>query len=160
MKLVICDLDGVVNAVSNVRKSLVPVYTDRASYWSEWHKAHAREPINPAVLEMLREYDGNGWDIIYLSSRQKTCADSTMAQIVDNGFPGRAIVLRSPLDDTPPPQYKHDAVVQLIALANVTELVAIDDCAKNLAAIGEAAKTWHVKKYTPIHLVKFVGCNS
>lgn len=157
MKLVICDLDGVVNAVSNVRKSLVPVYTDRASYWSEWHKAHAREPINPAVLEMLREYDGNGWEIVYLSSRQSTCLKTTAIQLAD--FPGRGIALRSPLDDTPPPEYKRKTVMSMLSLANVTELVAIDDCAKNLAAIGEAAKEWRVKKYTPIHLVKFVGCN-
>lgn len=152
MKLIICDLDGVVNGSSpSVRGHLVPFYMNKSSYWAEWHKAHVNEPVSEDMRRMLLRYSADGWKVVYLSSRQDTCLESTTAQLV--GFPGWRILLRPALDDTPPPEFKANTVRTLLALADVDELMLIDDCGSNLKAMREAALSYchdlcclHVKK--------------
>lgn len=152
MKLVICDLDGVCNSSSAVRSHLVPSYTDKSSYWAEWHKAHTKERINGDMKYMLYHYKELGFQIAYLSNRQEACFESTAAQL--QTFPRGRLWLRGALDDTPPPEYKANAVKALIVYAEVTELVVIDDCAKNIEAI-RAACSGDVKVFVGLHVNKF-----
>lgn len=158
MKLLICDLDGVVNAVSDVRAHLVPIYVDKSHYWSEWHKAHEYEPINPAVRSMLQAYVSLGFEICYMSSRQNTCSESTSRQLVGNGFPNGSLALRRPQDNTPPVEMKADTLGALLCYSKVEQLVIFDDDKNNLdAMVAEAAKFG--VPCIPIHISKFIGCN-
>lgn len=154
MKLVICDLDGVVNSSSDARKHLVPHITNKSTFWSEWHKAHTKEALNLDVRELLNEYERRGFTIIYLSNRQESCLQSTHRQLRDAEFPIDVILLRHPLDDTPPPEYKARRVADIMLRAVVDDLVVIEDCGKNIDAIRQrvAAK---VERFIPIHVAKF-----
>lgn len=155
MKLLICDLDGVINGSSSVRDDLVPGIKTKSTFWAKWHKAHVREDINYDMLPLLRMYAGQGFDIAYLSNRQSECLDSTAAQL--DRFPKGRLFLRHMLDDTPPPEYKARAVFSLVCYAEVNELVIIDDCAKNIAAIKRACGELVPHIYS-VNLAKFT-CN-
>ena len=158
MKLLICDLDGVVNAVSDVRKHLVPIYVDRSDYWAEWHKAHVNEPVNPAVRSMLIAYVALGFEICYMSSRQNTCFETTSRQLVDNGFPNGSTALRRPLDNTPSAEMKADTLGALLCYSKVEQLVIFDDSKEDLdAMVAESVKFG--TPCIPIHISKFIGCN-
>lgn len=152
MKLLICDLDGVVNGSSDVRAHLVPTYTDKAAYWSEWHKTHTKERLNPDMLNLLNMFDDACFEIVYLTNRQSTCAPDTMKQL--EAWPGKHLIMRHPLNDTPPPEWKASEVDKLITFAKCDEIVVIEDNAKILEAI-RAKVSGQVKKFTGILVQPF-----
>lgn len=152
MKLLICDLDGVVNGSSEIRKHLVPTYTDKSSYWSEWHKAHIHERLNDDMRSLLNMYQASGFEIVYLTNRQITCGPSTAEQLI--GWPGKHITMRHPLNETPTAEWKASEVDKMLIFANCDELVVIEDNAENLEAI-RAKVSGTVGKFTGILVQPF-----
>lgn len=71
MKLLICDLDGVINGSSDARADLVPGIKTKSTFWAKWHKAHVREDLNMDMLPLLRMYKEQGFEIAYLTNRQR-----------------------------------------------------------------------------------------
>lgn len=115
IKIAIIDLDGVMNSTSDIRKHLVPVYTDRASYWAEWHKAHVKESINPAAMAHYHILKDAGYRIVFLSNRFSACIDTTAAQLHAAGVdPADAILLRHPEDKRSSGDYKAGVVAHLL----------------------------------------------
>lgn len=168
IKIAIIDLDGVMNSISDVRKHLVPVYTDRASYWAEWHKAHVKESINPAAMAHYHILKDAGYRVVFLSNRFSTCIDTTAAQLHAAGVdPEDAILLRHPEDSRPPLAYKAGVLAHLLCGAlylNTADRVVVmvyDDCADTLRAIEthpaiEKFKTQGVN-IAAVHLATFTG---
>lgn len=155
MKLLICDLDGVINGSSDARADLVPGIKTKSTFWAKWHKAHVREDLNMDMLPLLRMYKEQGFEIAYLSNRHYACWETTAEQL--KIFPSGRLFLREMLDDTPPPVFKAGAVFNLVCYANVSELVIIEDCAKNIDAIRRACSELVPKIYA-INVAKFT-CN-
>ncbi|QHR66302.1 hypothetical protein rolling_3 [Escherichia phage rolling] len=104
MKLLICDLDGVINGSSDARADLVPGIKTKSTFWAKWHKAHVREDLNMDMLPLLRMYEEQGFKIAYLTNRQRECWDTTAKQL--EVFPTGRLFMRHMLDDTPPPEFK------------------------------------------------------
>lgn len=168
IKIAIIDLDGVMNSISDVRKHLVPVYTDRSSYWAEWHKAHAKETINPAAIAHYHILKDAGYRIVFLSNRIGACLDSTAEQLHAAGIdPAEAILLRHPQDSTPAPEFKAGAVSTLLCGAlylNKSDRVVVmiyDDCAETLRAIERHPAVRYFKEQgvniAAVHLATFTG---
>lgn len=168
IKIAIIDLDGVVNSISDVRKHLVPVYTDRPSYWAEWHKAHVKETINPAAVAHYHILKDAGYRVVFLSNRISTCIDTTAAQLHTAGVdPEDAILLRHPNDNRSSGEYKSGVVAHLLCGAlylNKADRVVVmiyDDCADTLRAIDThpAIETFAIQgvKIAAVHLVTFTG---
>ena len=65
--------------------------------------------------------------------------------------------MRHMLDDTPPPEFKACAAFKMGCYADVSELVIIEDCEKNIAAIRRACGDLVPKIYA-INVAKFT-CN-
>lgn len=168
IKIAIIDLDGVMNSISDVRKHLVPVYTDRASYWAEWHKAHVKESINPAAMAHYRILKDAGYRVVFLSNRISTCIDTTAAQLHAAGVdPADAILLRHPNDNRSSGAYKAGVVAHLLCGAlylNKADRVVVmlyDDCEKTLHAIETHPAIVSFKKQgvniAAVHLAKYTG---
>lgn len=155
MKLLICDLDGVINGSSDARAYLVPGIKTKSTFWAKWHKAHVREDLNMDMLPLLRMYKEQGFEIAYLTNRQRECWDTTAEQL--EVFPVGRLFMRHMLDDTPPPEFKACAVFKMVCYADVSELVIIEDCPKNIAAIRRACGDLVPKIYA-INVAKFT-CN-
>lgn len=168
IKIAIIDLDGVMNSISDVRKHLVPVYTDRASYWAEWHKAHIKETINPAAMAHYHILKDAGYRVVLLSNRISTCINTTAAQLHAAGVDAAdAILLRHPEDNRPPRAFKAAVVAHLLCGAlylNKADRVVVtlyDDCADTLRAIEthpaiEAFKSQGAN-IAAVHLATFTG---
>lgn len=142
IKIAIIDLDGVMNSISDVRKHLVPVYTDRASYWAEWHKAHVKESINPAAIAHYHILKDAGYRVVFLSNRISTCIATTAAQLHAAGVdPADAILLRHPEDNRSSGDFKAGVVATMLCGAlylNKADRVVVmlyDDCERTLNAI-------------------------
>lgn len=168
IKIAIIDLDGVMNSISDVRKHLVPVYADRASYWAEWHKAHVKETINPAAMAHYHILKDAGYRVVFLSNRISTCIDTTAAQLHAAGvYHDDAILLRHPEDNRPPRAFKTGVVAHLLCGAlylNKADRVVVmvyDDCADTLRAIEThpAVETFAIQgvKIAAVHLATFTG---
>ena len=67
------------------------------------------------------------------------------------------LFMRHMLDDAPPPEFKACAVFKMVCYADVSELVIIEDCEKNIAAIRRACGDLVPKIYA-INVAKFT-CN-
>lgn len=170
VKIAFIDLDGVLNAVSSKRAHLVPEHTDRSSYWAEWHKAHLKEAINPAAVYLLSALVDSGHYPVFCSSRQDTCTASTFAQINGalRGVISRPVQysmsLRTPKDDTPPPEYKaHVVTAHLIGVhiagADKISVICVDDDQSVLNGIKEGVDRLAIKNLdaTYLKLTKFTG---
>lgn len=90
MKLLICDLDGVINGSSDARADLVPGIKTKSTFWAKWHKAHVREDLNMDMLPLLRMYKEQGFEIAYLTNRQRECWGNHRR--TTGGIPGRPVV--------------------------------------------------------------------
>lgn len=168
IKIAIIDLDGVMNSISDVRMHLAPVYTDRAAYWAEWHKAHVKEKINPAAIAHYHILKDAGYRVVFLSNRFSTCIDTTAAQLHAAGVdPKDAILLRHPEDNRSPEAYKAGVVAHLLCGAlylNKADRVVVmiyDDCSNTLRAMEthpaiETFKTQGVN-IAAVHLTTFTG---
>lgn len=168
IKIAIIDLDGVMNSISDARKHLVPAYTDRASYWAEWHKAHVKETINPAAIAHYQILKSAGYRIVFLSNRISTCIESTAAQLHAAGVDkDDAILLRHPEDNRPPRAFKAGMVATLLCGAlylNKADRVVVllyDDCADTLRAIEThpAVESCAIQgaKIAAVHLATYRG---
>nr|DAO89166.1 MAG TPA: Polynucleotide kinase [Caudoviricetes sp.] len=73
------------------------------------------------MLPLLRMYKEQGFEIAYLTNRQRECWDSTAEQL--EVFPRGQLFMRHMLDDTPPPEFKAREVFGLVCYADVSELV-------------------------------------
>ena len=155
MKLLICDLDGVINGSSDARADLVPGIKTKSTFWAKWHKAHVREGLNMDMLPLLRMYKEQGFEIAYLTNRQRECWETTAEQL--EVFPTGRLFMRHMLDDSTPPEFKACAVFKMVCYADVSELVIIEDCEKNIAAIRRACGDLVPKIYA-INVAKFT-CN-
>lgn len=168
IKIAIIDLDGVMNSISDVRKHLVPVYTDRASYWAEWHKAHVKESINTAALAHYRILKDTGHHVVFLSNRISTCIDTTAAQLHAAGVDQEdAILLRHPEDNRAPWAFKAGVVAHLLCgalylnKADRVVVVLYEDCGATLQAIETHPAIIGFKKQgvniVAVHLATFTG---
>ncbi|UPU16049.1 polynucleotide kinase [Serratia phage vB_SmaM-Otaku] len=168
IKIAIIDLDGVMNSINDVRKHLVPVYTDRASYWAEWHKAHVKETINPAAIAHYQILKSAGYRVVFLSNRISTCLDTTAAQLHAAGVdPEDAILLRHPEDNRSSGDYKAGVVAHLLCGAlylNKADRVVVmiyDDLDTTLSAIETHPAVKEFKKQgvniAAVHLATFTG---
>lgn len=168
IKIAIIDLDGVMNSISDVRKHLVPAYTDRASYWAEWHKAHVKETVNPAAMAHYHILKDAGYRVVFLSNRISTCVDTTAAQLHAAGVdPADAILLRHPNDNRSSGEYKSGVVAHLLCGAlylNKADRVVVmiyDDLDTTLSAIETHPAVKEFKKQginiAAVHLSTFTG---
>lgn len=168
IKIAIIDLDGVMNSISGVRKHLLPNYTDRATYWAEWHKAHFKEAINPAAITHYRILKESGYRVVFLSERSSTCIDTTAAHLRAGGVDAEdAILLRHPEDNRSPGDFKAGVVAHLLCgalylnKADRVTVIMYDDLHTTLNAVETHPAVKEFKKqgvnFVAVHLATFTG---
>lgn len=133
MKILFVDLDGTINSSSKVRDHLVPTCFTKNEHWAEWHKAHVKEKPNVAVINLVRALYRDGWRVVYLTSRNDCCTDSTVGQIDAWDITAHSdLVLRPAYDNRPPKLFKASYVKHAMFWANAAsgenpQVMVIDD---------------------------------
>ncbi len=114
--IVISDLDGTL-ASCGWRKHYID--DPKKKDWKAFFAGIPFDAVIPDVLRRLREYDKEGYDIIYLTARPESCRRDTQDWLAKHNCPRGRLIMRSNGDHRRDVLVKEDALVKLIGPENV-----------------------------------------
>lgn len=117
VKVLFCDLDGVINTNNLYRAHLIPTVhnSNLATDWQAWHEAHVNELPVVKYIEFIRTMNDDNWQIILLTARTQSCRETTCQQLADWGVPYLTLHMCPNDSFTPPHIYKVDVISDIIA---------------------------------------------
>lgn len=123
--LCFADIDGT-HFNNEHRFAAIPADKTRTENWHEFNALHVYDrPIDYRIryLRLL----AMAHEVVYLTSRTETFADTTTAQLNMNGCPGGTVLMRGVDDHRPSAEFKLQAIREALAVHGLETFILIDD---------------------------------
>ena len=122
---IFADIDGT-HFNNEHRFTAIPADKTRAENWHEFNALHVYDrPIEYRIryLQLLAMTH----EVVYLTSRTETFADTTTAQLNMHGCPSGRLIMRGVDDHRPSAEFKLQAIREALAVRGLETFILIDD---------------------------------
>jgi beta-phosphoglucomutase-like phosphatase (HAD superfamily) len=122
---IIFDMDGTLADVSGIRHWVIPTAQRRWKAFDKFHEESVNVPANEWVVDLAREWDARGVDVVVVTARRALWRHHTAWWLALHGVPSAALFMRGVDDGRRDYLVKRDILARITQTWNVVH--AVDD---------------------------------